>query len=83
MILGAYSPKYSNNDNNVFATDLVQGNSVILEYYEPEYSNDGIINISNVIHGYINLFRSDTNQSPGLGNSEYCNVDINCPLGDI
>ena len=72
MILGAFTPKVSNNPDNVFATDLVQGNTIILEYYEPEYSNDGVIIINKVIHGYINLFGNRA------GESAYCNFDIHC-----
>lgn len=49
MILGAFTPEVSNNTYNEFATDLVQGNTIVLEYYEPEFSNDGIIHISKVI----------------------------------
>jgi hypothetical protein len=79
MILGAFTPEVSNNPDDVFATDLVQGNSIILEYYEPKHSDDGIINISRVIHGYINTFGNFSN---GLGTSSNCNIDVNCPLGN-
>jgi hypothetical protein len=79
MILGAFTPETSNNPYSEFATDLVQGNSIILEYYEPETSNDGIININKVIHGYINTFSDFSN---GLGTSANCNIDVNCPIGN-
>ena len=77
MVLGAFTPETSNNEYNEFATDLVQGNTVVLEYYEPKSSDDGVIYISKVIHGYINLFYS---RAPG--NSAACNIDITCVLGD-
>ena len=80
MILGAYTPEVSNNSYNEFATDLVQGNTIVLEYYEPASSDDGIINISKVIHGYIDTFSGT--RSPGLGLSANCNVDVQCPLGN-
>ena len=76
MILGAFTPEVSNNPYNEFATDLVQGNTIVLEYYEPASSDDGIINISKVIHGYVNTF------SRGLDDSAPCNVDVMCPLGN-
>jgi len=79
MILGAFTPEVSNNPYNEFATDLVQGNTIILEYYEPKSSNDGIININKVIHGYINTF---IDFSKGLGESAYCNIDVNCSIGN-
>ena len=83
MVLGAFTPELSNNQYNEFATDLVQGNTIILEYYvpkdDPAYLNDDIIKISKVIHGYINTFSDEYNR--GLGESASCNKDINCPLG--
>ena len=56
MVLGAFTPEVSNNQYDSFSTDLVQGNTIVLEYYEPESVNDGIINISKVIHGYVDFF---------------------------
>jgi len=50
MVLGAFTPEVSNNPYNEFATDLVQGNTIVLEYYEPKGSDDGVININKVIH---------------------------------
>ena len=76
MILGAFTPEVSNNSYNVFATDLVQGNTIILEYFEPESSDDGVIHISEVIHGYVNI------KNRGVGDSASCNVDVMCrPFG--
>jgi len=76
MILGAFTPELSNNRSNVFATDLVQGNTIILEYFEPKSSNDGVIQINKVIHGYVDVFASS-----GLGTSASCNYDVNCSQG--
>jgi V8-like Glu-specific endopeptidase len=77
MVLGAFTPEVSNNSHNEFATDLVQGNTIVLEYYEPESANDGVINISKVIHGYVNSF------SKAFGDElANCHIDVNCPLGD-
>jgi V8-like Glu-specific endopeptidase len=75
MILGAFTPEVSNSLHNEFATDLVQGNTIILEYYEPALSNNGYIHINKVIHGYQNIFYSN-----GLGTSASCNVDVMCAL---
>jgi V8-like Glu-specific endopeptidase len=77
MILGAFTSNVSNNEYNQFATDLVKGNTIILEYYEPNSVNNGIIHISKVIHGYVDTF------SGGLGTSADCNIDVNChPQGN-
>ena len=74
MILGAFTPEVSNNTDNVFATDLVQGNTIVLEYFEPSSSDDGIIHIGKVIHGYINTF----GDSRGLNESGKCHNDVIC-----
>ena len=79
VVLGAFTPEVSNNLSNVFANDLVQGNTIVLEYYEPFPSYGGVINISKVIHGYIDTFIN--HRSPGLGTSANCNIDIQCSLG--
>ncbi|MCL2414679.1 MAG: T9SS type A sorting domain-containing protein [Bacteroidales bacterium] len=76
MVLGVFTPEVSNNSYNVFATELVQGNTIVLEYYEPAGSSGGIINISQVIHAYINTF------SAGFGLSADCNIDVMCALGN-
>ncbi len=77
MILGAFTSDVSNNEYSKFATDLVKGNMLVLEYYEPAYTSGGIINIDKVIHGYKNMFKSD-----GLGQSGSCNIDVNCSQGN-
>lgn len=77
MILGAFTSDVSNNEYYTFSTDLVQGNTVVLEYYEPAYTSEGIINIDKVIHGYKDMFKSD-----GLGLSGSCNIDVNCSQGN-
>jgi hypothetical protein len=75
MVLGAFTPDVSNNEYNKFATDLVQGDVLILEYYEPSYASGAIINVDKVIHAYVNTFS-------GHGQSGSCNVDVNCSQGN-
>lgn len=76
MILGAFTSFLSNNQYNKFSTDLVKGDVIVLEYYEPSYISGGRINIDKVIHGYKDLF-----DHHGHGNSQSCNIDINCSQG--
>jgi len=77
MILGAFTSDLSNNQYNKFSTDLIKGDIVVLEYYEPSYATGGIINVDKVIHGYKNLF-----DDHGNGNSQSCNIDVNCSQGN-
>ena len=76
MILGAFTPEVSNNDYYQFSTDLVKGDAIVLEYYEPSYANGGKINVSKVIHGFKDMFKS------GHGGSGSCNNDITCSQGN-
>ncbi len=77
MILGAFS-SLNNKSHNKFSTDLVKGDVITLEYYEPEYTFGGRINIDKVIHGYKNLFFEN-----GHNNTIYdCHFDVACPEGD-
>jgi len=78
MVLGAFTSDVSNNAFNVFATDLVSGDAIILEYFEPSYATGGIINVEKVIHGYKDIWV----QSNGYGLSGNCNIDVNCWQGD-
>lgn len=77
MILGAFTSDLSNNQYNKFSTDLIKGDVVVLEYYEPAHTTGGIINVDKVIHGYKNLF-----DHHGHGNSQSCNIDVNCSQGN-
>ena len=69
----------NNTPNKQFASDLIEGSAIILEYFEPiEVKGKGIISISKVVHAYRNLFSDATK---GFGSSGSCNIDINCPEG--
>ncbi len=77
-ILGAFTHK-NNQPSRVFATDLVTGDIVILEYYEPQgVSFSGSLNADRVTHGY----RSLIDKARGFGDSGFCNINVNCPEGD-
>ena len=78
MVFGAFTPETSNNPSNKFATDLIEGNTVVLEYYEQKSSDDGVIHIGKVIHGYMNTFGNGR----GLGDAADCNIDVMCTLGN-
>ena len=70
-ILGAFTNE-NNKSYNRFSTSPIDGDIVIIEYYEPHTSDESIINISNIINGYKNVFR-------GYEDSEECNNNVNCP----
>ena len=65
-----------------FATGIIQGSNVILEYYQPAHiSQTAIISICNVVHGYKPIVAPAilTRSFRGSGN---CQVNINCPEGE-
>lgn len=76
MILGAFTSEASSNPYDKFATDLIKGDTTILEYFEPTWASGGRINIDKVIHGYKDMFKS------GHGKSGSCNIDVTCAEGD-
>ncbi|MDP4267342.1 MAG: T9SS type A sorting domain-containing protein [Bacteroidota bacterium] len=76
-LIGAFTYK-NNNKDSVFATTILRGQSIILEYYEPKEVYKKIkLNISKVIHGYKDLF----SLYKDYGGSESCEININCPEG--
>lgn len=79
--IGAFTSKNNKGGKeNIrgFATGLVYGNDVILEYYQPkEVTTDAIISIEFIVHGYRYI---DLGQK-GLGDAASCMVNINCEEG--
>jgi type IX secretion system substrate protein/trypsin len=82
MVIGAFTSR-NNKPHGKFATGLVKGDEIILEYYEPSNAKTkGEISISRVIHGYRNLFNfGDTRLGKTLsfGSSGSCNNNVYCP----
>jgi hypothetical protein len=61
-----------------FATELLFSDDVVLEYYQPkEVTDDAIISINRIIHGY----RSIRDDEGGFGHSGECEVNVNCSEG--
>ena len=76
MLMGPITPK-DNKKSKRFSTDLIQGEGIVLELFEPSESNgESQLHLEKVIHGYKNTFKAG-----GTGFSGDCNIDINCPQG--
>ena len=82
-VIGAFTSE-NNKPGKGFATGLVKGETCILEYFEPfTHRNEGIINISQVIHGYRDAFKQTRSQrNRGYGASGPCQNNVNCAVGD-
>lgn len=79
--IGAFTSNNNKGDReNIrgFATGLVYGDDVVLEYYQPkEVTTDAIISIEYVVHGYRYIRFGNT----GFGYAGSCMVNINCEEG--
>ena len=79
--IGAFTSINNKGDrDNIqgFATGLVYGDDVVLEYYQPkEITTDAIISIEYMVHGY-RYIRID---EIGYGASDPCTINVNCEEG--
>jgi hypothetical protein len=79
--IGAFTSRNNKGDNidvRGFATGLVYGDDIILEYYQPRcVTSEAIISIEYVVHGYRFVNNSDF-LSAKAGT---CQVNINCSEG--
>lgn len=82
QIIGAFTEK-NNSENNLFATELIQGDIINLEYYEEKNTIlKPRIFISEVSYAYRSVnFLFDNNKNY-WGNSGPCEVNINCSEGN-
>ncbi len=78
-----YYTENNNLDHGKLGTELVYGEEMIVELYEPN-SNLGLssLTITNIIHGYRSLDTYAQNLSRALNSSGDCNIDILCPEGN-
>jgi hypothetical protein len=79
-VIGTFTSNNAHPDGG-FATGLVYGDDVIIEYYEPASAyGTGIINISRIVHGYRYVY--ELVDVPGVeesfGDSGNCQVNVNC-----
>lgn len=80
MIIGAFTDN-NNQEDGLFATDLVKGDAIIVEYFEPhQVSGMGNFTISTVTHAYRNLFSDEF--SRGFGTSGSCQNNVACPIAN-
>ena len=79
-LLGAYT-RDQNQESGVLGTWLVEGDSVWIEYYEPQnVTGQGTLHIAKATHGYRNA--DSFNQAKGLNDSGNCNLDVDCTIGE-
>lgn len=81
QVLGAFTD-FNNHESKMFSTQIIYGNTMILEYFEPKkQANKGFFIIEKVGSFFKNVYNyKDIEDFGGSGN---CQVNINCsPEGD-
>lgn len=79
QVIGAFT-ELNNSETYLFATELILGDKLIIEYDEPaEVTGQGHFTIDEVLHAYrgINDFKNVSN----FGSSGSCEVNVNCSEG--
>lgn len=79
---GAYT-SINNSPDRMLGTTLIQGDNVVIEYYEPKaQKGKGALNISMVVHGYRGLGAYPKHKLlKDLNDAGACHYDVGCPLG--
>jgi PKD repeat protein len=78
--LGAYTSD-NNQESGAFGTNLIAGDHVTLEYFEPlAEAGQGSLGLKQIIHGYRDIMNTYPNKS-ALGGSGACNINVACPTG--
>ncbi|HRS54407.1 MAG TPA: trypsin-like peptidase domain-containing protein [Bacteroidales bacterium] len=78
-IIGAFTYR-NNQDDGIFATTVLPGERIILEYFEPyTVVKKGTFSIYKLIYGYKDIFFNK--ETKGYGSSGACNINVNCPDG--
>jgi len=75
---------YNNQADNFFAADLVSGDKIIIEYYQPANAAfDGTLRLATIVHGYRGLsLSSKLFDEKGFGQAGYCQRNTICPEGE-
>ncbi len=75
MFLGSFTHRNNFIDNS-FGTQFVPGNSLIIEYYEPNQPEfEAELHIRNMVHTFLR------NGPFSKNGSQSCEINVNCPLG--
>jgi hypothetical protein len=78
-IYGAYTDQ-NNSMHGRFSADMVQGEVINFEYYEPaEVIGEGVIHLLDVGYRYRDVIGLDENS--GGGGAQACQVDVSCTEG--
>ena len=78
--VGAYTSR-NNHPSGELGTDLVHGDHIVVEYFEPAtVRGQGEFTINGVTHGYRSLNIIQKSLEKALNSSGDCNYDARCPV---
>ena len=82
-VIGGFTSA-NNNPDGQFATTLVRGEAIILEYLAPAATDKGArIHLTRVTHGYRNAYKyAAGGAARALGDSGACNNNVACPIAN-
>ncbi|MFP4524816.1 MAG: T9SS type A sorting domain-containing protein [Bacteroidales bacterium] len=73
----------NNRDSEVLPVAPVKGEKIIIEYFEPDNASfKGKLNVGKVGHDVVDIFNILSKGTAGVGDSDSCHVNINCPEGE-
>jgi PKD repeat protein len=74
--IGAFT-SFNNQADEKLGTGILGGDEVLVEYFEPSsVRGQGKLAVGRITHGYRNPFSTQ-----GWGDSQFCEVNVNCPEG--
>ncbi len=82
-VIGGFTSRNNNSakgNSPGFATGIVRGDKITLEYFEPKDAEHGEISISSIVHGYRHL-PHDAFLTRDYEDSGDCHVNVNCSEG--
>lgn len=82
QVIGAFT-SLNNHDSKSFATELIYGDEMVIEYFQPNYViEQPILKLSEIGYAYRDCVYEPTKASSEYGASGSCNVNVNCPEGN-
>jgi len=80
--IGAYT-SLNNSVSKTLGSELIIGNEANIQLYVPaNVAFEPTLTLATITHGYKTVGQYAAHLARGLNDSEDCNVDVNCPLGD-
>ncbi len=73
----------NNRPSEVLPVTPVQGEKVTIEYFEPDQASfKGKLKLGKIGHDVLDIFNVLSKGTAGVGDSDTCHVNINCPEGE-